>query len=1074
MYAPKIRFLLQTGYHRWVDNNPLVYSEWYSYTQEQQVSEKIWSTLLGKQKQPLLDVSSPCTLMVPLPYSNTTNWAKVPCDYQPHISIGVGYICKTPRVDAKKDIEEKWPNSINVVNGHDTLTLPMMKCPIGWVHLDNECFHVDSGVLQNWSNSHATCTENGGTLLPYNVSKSMTQSHVDTFSWPQLFWVGKDTDVNQSGRDKSCPAVYRMGFQNHWTHNEVQINCSRLLPSLCLIKSVNIEQKCQSQQYECSDGTCISTGSLCDGVSDCFSGDDEASYRCDGLSFTCSNGQHILLSHYCDYSHDCVDGSDERCFYPECGFGEFKCDNHRCISQELRCNFHKDCMDGSDETETTCEWRTRCKALGGFLCFSGKCLPQVFVNDNVQDCPGHFQEDEMEPSTYNGTRMLVNSCSDERNKYHCDTSGLECTSEVHKCVYDYDQRGVVIGCGNFAHIHNCRLFECPSMFKCPGTYCIPTNRVCDGSWDCPNGWDEKFCSNFSCPSLFRCKGEKSCLDQRYVCDGVVHCKHNGDDEQFCDLLVCPRGCFCTGYVVNCSFSNMTHMPNVTKQVRALILKNNVIQIVPSMLHGFLWLGLLDLSTNQIGHFPGLLFKDQINLYHLNLADNHIRILDRFSFWGLSHLQTLELSGNSLQGINAEAFMGLSVLTFLDLSNFRVQVLQHNSFKGLANLKSLILENNRIHLLENGAFLGLGNLSALNLEKNHIAKMPLDSFNTLHNLRSLRTDAFKFCCIVPQVSICLPASDEFSSCSDLMANPVLQVSIWVLGVAATLGNIFVIVWRCYHGDGKVPSILVLNLAVSDFVMGVYMLIIASADSLYRGNYIMHDTTWRASIGCKIAGFLSALSSEVSVSTLLVITIDRSIAIIFPYQSLRWRFGAKGIKITCLVIWLVWLMLCSVPLFGINYFGDFYGNNGVCLPFTLSSIRDNGWEFSSAVFIAFNLLTFLAIAIGYMAIFYSVRMSQKNTNAPRDQIETRLAIRSTFIVFTDFVCWMPVVLLAILALYGVHIPSEVSAWVAVFVLPLNSAINPILYTMTTRACRPKHPKKKGQRSSLGAGTNSTSRL
>ena len=35
---------------------------------------------------------------------------------------------------------------------------------------------------------------------------------------------------------------------------------------------------------------------------------------------------------------------------------------------------------------------------------------------------------------------------------------------------------------------------------------------------------------------------------------------------------------------------------------------------------------------------------------------------------------------------------------------------------------------------------------------------------------------------------------------------------------------------------------------------------------------------------------------------------------------------------------------------------------------------------------------------------------------------------------------------LALGGVRIPGEVYAWVVVFLLPVNSAINPLLYTIS----------------------------
>ena len=44
----------------------------------------------------------------------------------------------------------------------------------------------------------------------------------------------------------------------------------------------------------------------------------------------------------------------------------------------------------------------------------------------------------------------------------------------------------------------------------------------------------------------------------------------------------------------------------------------------------------------------------------------------------------------------------------------------------------------------------------------------------------------------------------------------------------------------------------------------------------------------------------------------------------------------------------------------------------------------------------------------------------------------------------------------ALGGTPIPSQVSAWVAVFILPLNAAINPIVYTISALDCRKKYER------------------
>lgn len=73
------------------------------------------------------------------------------------------------------------------------------------------------------------------------------------------------------------------------------------------------------------------------------------------------------------------------------------------------------------------------------------------------------------------------------------------------------------------------------------------------------------------------------------------------------------------------------------------------------------------------------------------------------------------------------------------------------------------------------------------------------------------------------------------------------------------------------------------------------------------------------------------------------------------------------------------------------------------------------------------------------------------------DSTLAKRMMFIILTDFFCWFPVIIISILALTGnLYDPSkQVYAWIAVFVLPINSSINPLLYTFSTPYVRKKIP-------------------
>ena len=96
------------------------------------------------------------------------------------------------------------------------------------------------------------------------------------------------------------------------------------------------------------------------------------------------------------------------------------------------------------------------------------------------------------------------------------------------------------------------------------------------------------------------------------------------------------------------------------------------------------------------------------------------------------------------------------------------------------------------------------------------------------------------------------------------------------------------------------------------------------------------------------------------------------------------------------------------------------------------------------IILNLVLFLLIAVGQALVYWSVRSNSVSSSKKTGSRDAAIARRLTTIVLSDFLCWFPVGLLGLLAATGTPIPGELNVAVAIFVLPVNSALNPFLYT------------------------------
>ena len=316
----------------------------------------------------------------------------------------------------------------------------------------------------------------------------------------------------------------------------------------------------------------------------------------------------------------------------------------------------------------------------------------------------------------------------------------------------------------------------------------------------------------------------------------------------------------------------------------------------------------------------------------------------------------------------------------------------------------------------------------------------------------------------------------------MKNTVLKVSLWLLGTIIMTGNVIVLAFHVKkrlniknkRESQKVSSFLLANLAVADLLMGIYMLLLGGADVYFGETFYLNSEEWRSSSVCRSANFLVVLSSEASLFLLMIITLDRYHRCVHPF-SLKHMEMAKCLYIV-LSIWFLTGAIALVSSILANSKNDFYGLTDVCigLPFITrpsnfsNEIKDFSifqsqeasqtftikvpsdfklsWYFSLMLFTGVNFLVCLAIAICYMSIFVAAKQSSKAVDSlPNLQKDLTMASHMSIIVGTDYICWMPVIIMGVLSQFGVRIPLILYAWTVVFILPINSTINPFLYTL-----------------------------
>lgn len=130
----------------------------------------------------------------------------------------------------------------------------------------------------------------------------------------------------------------------------------------------------------------------------------------------------------------------------------------------------------------------------------------------------------------------------------------------------------------------------------------------------------------------------------------------------------------------------------------------------------------------------------------------------------------------------------------------------------------------------------------------------------------------------------------------------------------------------------------SLTGADCLMGVYLFFIGFFDIKYRGQYQKYALLWMESLQCRFMGFLAMLSTEVSVLLLTYLTLEKFLVIVFPFSNIRPGKWQTSVILIC--IWIVGFLIAVIPFWNEDYFGNFYGKNGVCFPLYYDQTEDIG--------------------------------------------------------------------------------------------------------------------------------------
>ncbi len=791
---------------------------------------------------------------------------------------------------------------------------------------------------------------------------------------------------------------------------------------------------CLHGHYRCADGTCILDFYACDGSHDCPDGSDE-----------------LNCTHVCNFfgrdkwgDRDCF----EKCFTTDCSCSEhyFQCTGGKCLPWSFVCNGRDDCRDNSDEVH---------------------CSSIVLNNVKVIETPSTDHLGGATNQSLDGyTNSMLNQdggipdgrCIRGDDVGACGGVSGECFPKYALCLFEKSPSSGIRYCSQGGHLLSCQNFECPTLFKCPESYCIAMFAVCNGDPDCPNGEDEVGCHIRQCRGLLLCVKDNICVHPNNILDGEVQCSINMDDEHNYHHSKCPYPCDCKGHSVNCATMNMfdVTLPTLNYSVLSLNLSDTHLTMQNLDFENYISLLSLDMSKNTISDLRKGIFKPTARLIFLHLDHNLITTLSQEFFGGLKHLKRLNILHNPLVSIESGAFYNLKNIEMLDLNNLRIFTVMPFSFDGLENCSSLSLSHNNIRTIPSKTFNGIDQLRVLDLRKNPMDEIARDAFSHLEKLNIL-VPLGQFCCFISADNCEAPSIHAFSFCRGYIKDKKWSIYLCVVAGMILLLNLPAVGLNIRVSKAKFNKLLIILQAMSNILSCLPLVCFVLLDHmLYRGLLFGYsDTRLRKLPACLITSFLFAICFYVPVALSATDMLHKYIIIAHPLKTKRLE-SSNLYPIWASIFVLITVSLSFLVIIHLSA-GELQAVNSSCTAF------GHGRN-DSVDLVTISALCYCALCLVFMVVITLLTMHEllhpEKTGQIRQMHSTntfiisrkrRVTVKLILKVVGHSLAPGTFIIFAIVDLTGAVAAADMSILVTSFIFPITPFISPILITLLNTPAR-----------------------
>ena len=875
------------------------------------------------------------------------------------------------------------------------------------------------------------------------------------------------------------------------------------------------------------------------------------------------SGKSVEWYYDCNNKTNCVNKNNIAVDEKFCDYGKnpYKCAiSGKRILKEKKCDSHVDCLLHIADDEVGCNhtYGVECTTilhekeydkweLPRYTCVKADYFSQCSKNEHLQNCDAQFGKCKAnyfyssDIAERNLTKKTMCSpykevCLDGRDQINCTNPVLSChidgkestLTEIGICTgYPLCSDGLDNICQEVEA--NCNVHKhylCDSHESCPFggdeascndltsiQTCVRKVRfdnkrqslpilkswLCDGVEDCENGIDEDKTKWKVCGKLFT---RIRCVEQTDACREMYKCRPRSSTELIPMEHLCDGIASCYNEIEICAIASSR--PPVQEKV--INVKREKEKGYVRLLHCVSGISAFACKESKFLYQPLAFGAERTTILHPEVVDN---AKCKHSYGEVYvYLTCLGLCGNDfpcpLTGSPNAKCLGQEVPFTLSKDMQHLVKIKYNRYSptNYTYYDAFYCTNGKCVSFDKVCNLAndCGDWSDEESCENHFT---CASNKTVIPLSS----------VCDGVTNCDDGSDECNEeCHPtIIQHTSLKYLSWLIGSVALIMNSIVAVRQgsevilAETKTGMQNSVFVTAIAIGDFLVGLYLILLGSFDIAYNERYCKNKYIWLTSDYCTVLGVISTFGSQLSLFSMTFLSCNRAINL--RTMSLPSRRSRADIALTfslALLVVSAALGTALVPLapmfedFFVNgmYYGQgnplliaapsvehhgqilhayygrtvnkaswkiyshlisamftsdhgsifvkklgFYGNDGVCL-FKYFVKDDDPQRLFTAMLMIVNGICFILIFCSYFFVVVMVKSLQQIVTTTNDS-SLKLQKKISAIIVTDFICWVPFIFASLLHYIEVIDAENFYELFSIILLPVNSMINPLLY-------------------------------